>query len=95
MQAPPPLAVSVSGSVSAGVAIQDLTKSFGDAVAVDGISLSVAPGEIYGLLGPNGAGKTTTLRVLAGILAPPPATSGSPASRSRRARRRPSAGSGS
>ncbi len=56
-----------------GVTIENLTKSFGDAVAVGGISLQVAPGEIYGLLGPNGAGKTTTLRVLAGILA---ATSG-------------------
>jgi sodium transport system ATP-binding protein len=54
----------------AGVAIEDLTKSFGETVAVAGLSLTVAPGEIYGLLGPNGAGKTTTLRVLAGILTP-------------------------
>ena len=53
-----------------GVASQNLTKFFGDTTAVDGLSLTVAPGEIYGLLGPNGAGKTTTLRVLAGILAP-------------------------
>ena len=58
-----------STPAAAGVAIENLTKSFGDAVAVGGISLQVAPGEIYGLLGPNGAGKTTTLRVLAGILA--------------------------
>ena len=61
VQAPP---------ATAGVAIEDLVKSFGDTVAVAGLSLSVAPGEIYGLLGPNGAGKTTTLRVLAGILTP-------------------------
>jgi sodium transport system ATP-binding protein len=58
-----------STPAAAGVAIDNLTKSFGDAIAVGGISLQVAPGEIYGLLGPNGAGKTTTLRVLAGILA--------------------------
>ncbi len=56
-----------------GVAIENLVKTFGDLTAVDGLSLTVAPGEIYGLLGPNGAGKTTTLRVLAGILT---ATSG-------------------
>jgi sodium transport system ATP-binding protein len=65
-----PSSSSPSPSPPAGVAIENLTKSFGDAVAVGGLSLSVAPGEIYGLLGPNGAGKTTTLRVLAGILAP-------------------------
>jgi sodium transport system ATP-binding protein len=53
-----------------GVVVDNLTKLFGPHAAVDGLSLSVAPGEIYGLLGPNGAGKTTTLRVLAGILSP-------------------------
>ncbi len=37
---------------------------------VDGITFSVAPGEIFGFLGPNGAGKTTTIRVLAGLLKP-------------------------
>jgi sodium transport system ATP-binding protein len=47
-----------------------LVKRFGPVVAVDGVSLSVASGEIVGLLGPNGAGKTTTLRMLAGILTP-------------------------
>src|SRR5690349_16917370 len=54
----------------AGVTVQHLTKRFGAALAVDDLSFTVAPGEIYGLLGPNGAGKTTTLRVLAAILAP-------------------------
>lgn len=48
----------------------DLIKDFGDTRAVDGVSLSVASGSIYGLLGPNGAGKTTTLRILLGIIDP-------------------------
>ena len=42
--------------------VDSLVKSFGASVAVDGLTFSVSPGEIYGLLGPNGAGKTTTLR---------------------------------
>jgi sodium transport system ATP-binding protein len=49
---------------------QDLRKSFGDVVAVQGVSLDVDAGEVVGLLGPNGAGTTTTLRMLAGILTP-------------------------
>jgi sodium transport system ATP-binding protein len=53
-----------------GVSAEHLTKRFGSALAVDDLSFTVAPGEIYGLLGPNGAGKTTTLRVLAAILQP-------------------------
>jgi sodium transport system ATP-binding protein len=53
-----------------GVIVENLSKAFGTALAVDGLSFTVARGEIYGLLGPNGAGKTTTLRVLAAILAP-------------------------
>ena len=44
---------------------------YGDTVAVDGIDLEVAPGEIFGLLGPNGAGKTTTIRVLTALLPVP------------------------
>ena len=48
----------------------DLGKRFGTQVAVSGLTLDVAPGEVFGLLGPNGAGKTTTLRILAGIYAP-------------------------
>jgi sodium transport system ATP-binding protein len=47
-----------------------LVKRFDRVIAVDGVSLTVAPGEVLGLLGPNGAGKTTTLRMLAGILPP-------------------------
>ena len=47
--------------------IQHLTKRFGDKVAVDDLTLRIAPGEIYGFIGHNGAGKTTTLRSVAGI----------------------------
>lgn len=50
--------------------ISGLTKSFGEVRAVDGVTLSVASGEIYGLLGPNGAGKTTTLSMVCGLLRP-------------------------
>jgi ABC-2 type transport system ATP-binding protein len=48
----------------------DLTKRYGDLIAVDDISLQVAQGEVYGLLGPNGAGKTTFLRMLFGLIRP-------------------------
>ena len=56
------------------VEVKGLTKMFGGFAAVDGVSFSVKPGEIYGLLGETGAGKTTTLRMLATVLVP---TSGS------------------
>jgi ABC-2 type transport system ATP-binding protein len=49
---------------------RDLTKTFGDLVAVGHVNLEIRPGEIYGFLGPNGAGKTTTLLMLLGILRP-------------------------
>ncbi|WP_252721045.1 ATP-binding cassette domain-containing protein, partial [Acinetobacter baumannii] len=51
------------------VEVHDLTRCFGDFIAVDKVSFSVARGEIYGLLGPNGAGKSTTFRMLCGLLA--------------------------
>jgi ABC-2 type transport system ATP-binding protein len=47
-----------------------LTRRFGGRVAVDDVSLRIAPGETYGLLGPNGAGKTTTIRMVCGLLTP-------------------------
>lgn len=50
--------------------VQNLRKSYGEFVAVDDISFSVGPGEIFGLLGPNGAGKTTTLECLEGLRQP-------------------------
>ncbi len=49
--------------------IEHLTKTFGEKVAVDDLSLHIAPGEIYGFIGHNGAGKTTTLRSVVGIQA--------------------------
>ena len=47
-----------------------MTKRFGDFTAVDGLSLTVSPGRIFGLIGPNGAGKTTTIRMIVGITRP-------------------------
>ncbi len=58
----------------AAIVIDNLTKRFEDVTAVDGLSLEVENGELYGLLGPNGAGKTTVINVLCGLLEP---TSGS------------------
>jgi ABC-2 type transport system ATP-binding protein len=52
------------------VVIENLVKRFGSFTAVDGISLSVSKGEIFGFLGPNGAGKSTTIRMLIGVLTP-------------------------
>jgi ABC-2 type transport system ATP-binding protein len=52
------------------VVVKDLTRLFGEFVAVDRVSFSVSPGEIFGFLGPNGAGKSTTIRMLNGILMP-------------------------
>ncbi len=52
------------------VAAWNLTRRFGDFVAVDDVSLAVEAGEIYGFLGSNGAGKSTTIRMLCGLLSP-------------------------
>src|ERR671938_2018334 len=48
----------------------ELTKRYGDFVAVDGLNLAVHEGEVFGLLGPNGAGKTTTILMLLGLTEP-------------------------
>jgi len=55
---------------NASIAVSGLTKHFPGVLAVDRLSFSAAPGEIFGLVGPDGAGKTTTLRMLAGVLPP-------------------------
>ena len=52
------------------IRMEGLTKRYGDTVALDGLSLAVESGELFGLLGPNGAGKTTTISVLTGQLTP-------------------------
>lgn len=49
---------------------RDLTKRYGDRVAVDGLTFTVRPGRVTGFLGPNGAGKSTTLRLVLGLDAP-------------------------
>lgn len=55
------------------IEVRNLTKRFGDVVAVRDISFTAAPGQILGFLGPNGAGKTTTMRIITGFM---PASSG-------------------
>jgi len=52
------------------ITIENLSKKFGEITAVDGISLEVTPGEMFGLIGPDGAGKTTTIRILCTLMMP-------------------------
>src|SRR5262245_8966623 len=56
--------------MSAVIVARDLVKRYGAVTALDGLSLQVEAGEIFGFLGPNGAGKTTTIRLLLGLLTP-------------------------
>ncbi len=57
-------------SVEPAIKATNLTKKFGDFVAVDQLSFEIGRGEIFGFLGPNGSGKSTTIRMLCGILTP-------------------------
>jgi ABC-2 type transport system ATP-binding protein len=50
--------------------LDDLSRSFGDTRALDGLSFSVAPGQMFGFVGPNGAGKTTAMRIVLGVVQP-------------------------
>lgn len=52
------------------IAVREVTRRFGDKLALNGVSLAVDPGSVHALLGPNGAGKTTLLRILTGLLKP-------------------------
>ena len=54
----------------AAVETQDLTRTFGDFIAVDKLTISIKEGSIYGFLGPNGSGKSTTIKMLCGLLMP-------------------------
>lgn len=60
----------MSDASTPAVLAEDLTKEFGDFIAVDRVTFAVSKGEIFGFLGPNGAGKTTTIKMLAGLLHP-------------------------
>ena len=55
---------------TAAIEVDQLTKRFDDFVAVNGVSFSVKPGEVFGLLGPNGAGKSTLIRMLTTLMRP-------------------------
>ena len=56
--------------MTAAILARGLTKRYGDIAAVDGLDLTVEPGQLYGFLGPNGAGKTTTIRMALGLILP-------------------------
>lgn len=55
---------------SDALSVVNISKSFGDFIAVDDLSFDIAQGKVFGFLGPNGAGKTTTIRMIVGITAP-------------------------
>ena len=61
---------SPARTIDPAIRVDGLTKRFGRVVAVDDLSMSVAPGEVFGFLGPNGAGKSTTIRLLLGLIRP-------------------------
>jgi ABC-2 type transport system ATP-binding protein len=50
--------------------LQGLTRRYGDLVALDDLSFTVAEGQMFGFVGPNGAGKTTAMRIILGVLEP-------------------------
>jgi ABC-2 type transport system ATP-binding protein len=62
--------MNMAGSAKPAIVVNELTKHFGQFVAVDHVNFSVNEGEIFGWLGPNGAGKTTTIRMLLGLIKP-------------------------
>jgi ABC-2 type transport system ATP-binding protein len=84
--------VLVGAALAPRLRVRGLSRRFGARVALEGLDLDVAPGEVFGLLGPNGAGKTTAFRLLSGLLPPDAGTIAldgrptSPADRAYRAR---------
>jgi ABC-2 type transport system ATP-binding protein len=71
VEPPPAQAAPAAGAPAANdIVVEGLVREFGDYRAVDGVSLYVHPGEIYGFLGPNGAGKSTTVHMLTTLLPP-------------------------
>ena len=62
--------VSILMDSAPTIVTEGLSRKFGELIAVDGVNLSVAPGQFFGFLGPNGAGKSTTIKMLTGLLAP-------------------------
>ena len=63
-----PSSAAVTGA--APIEVRGLAKRYGEIVAVDGVDLTVEPGDVFGYLGPNGAGKTTSLRMMLGLIRP-------------------------
>ncbi len=64
------IAVSTVKTMTAAVDAESVVKVFGNIRALDGLSFTVSPGEVFGLIGPNGAGKTTALRIVSTLLLP-------------------------
>ena len=62
--------IEAQARIGAVIQIEDLTKRYGNQKAIDGLSLAVPEGSIFGLLGENGAGKTTTIQTLLGLITP-------------------------
>jgi ABC-2 type transport system ATP-binding protein len=65
-----PIPGSAEPTEQSAICTQNLTRRFGELVAVQDVNLRVAPGQFFGFLGPNGAGKSTTIKMLTGLLAP-------------------------
>jgi ABC-2 type transport system ATP-binding protein len=65
-----PIRGSAEPAEQSAICTQNLTRRFGELVAVQDVNLRVAPGQFFGFLGPNGAGKSTTIKMLTGLLAP-------------------------
>ena len=70
MSTPAPVVAAGPAGGAAAVQTHGLRKLFGSFVAVEGLDLEIARGEVFGLLGPNGSGKTTTIRMLCGLMEP-------------------------